>query len=35
MVVFLVVPCPLALRVWWSWRGVDVCWWWLLPGLLG
>ena len=29
MVVVLVVPCPLALRVWWSWHGVDVCgrWW--------
>ena len=25
MVVLLVVPCPLALRVWCSWHGVDVC----------
>ena len=25
MVVVLVVPCPLALRVWWSWHGVDMC----------
>ena len=25
MVVVLVVPCPLALQVWWSWHGVDVC----------
>ena len=25
MVVVLVVPCPLALRVWWSWHGVEVC----------
>ena len=24
MVVVLVVPCPLALRVWWSWHGVAV-----------
>ena len=30
MVVVLVVPCPLALRVWWSWHGVDV--WALVPG---
>ena len=35
MVVVLVVPCPLALRVWWSWHGVDVCGRWLLAGLLG
>ena len=33
MVVVLVVPCPLALRVWWSWHGVDVCGWWWLTGL--
>ena len=25
VVVVLVVPCPLALREWWSWHGVDVC----------
>ena len=25
VVVVLVVPCPLALRVWRSWHGVDVC----------
>ena len=35
VVVVLVVPCPLALRVWWSWHGVDVCGRWLLAGLLG
>ena len=34
-VVVLVVPCPLALHVWWSWHGVDVCGRWLLAGLLG
>ena len=35
MVVVLVVSCPLALRKWWSWHGVDVrvrC---LLAGLPG
>ena len=35
VVVVFVVPCPLALRVSWSWHGVDVCGqWWLtvLPG---
>ena len=35
MVVVLVVPCPLALRVWWSWHGVDVCGRWWLTGLQG
>ena len=25
MVMVLVVPCPLALRIWWSWHSVDVC----------
>ena len=25
VVVVLVVPCPLALGVWWYWHGVDVC----------
>ena len=35
VVVVLVVPCPLALRVWWSWHGVDVCGRWWLAGLLG
>ena len=25
MVVVLVVPCPLALCIWWSWHGVNVC----------
>ena len=35
MVVVLVVPCPLALRVWWFWHAVDVGWRWLLAGLLG
>ena len=34
MVLVLVVPCPLALRVWWSWNGTDVCGRWLLAGLL-
>ena len=29
------VPSPLALRVWWSWHGVDVCGRWWLAGLLG
>ena len=35
VVVVLVVPCPLALRVWWSWHGLNVCGRWLLAGLLG
>ena len=35
MVVVLVVPCPLALRVRWSWHGVDVCGRWWLTGLQG
>ena len=35
MVVVLVVPCPLALRVWWSWHGVDVCGRWWLTVLQG
>ena len=35
MVAVLVVPCPLALRVWWSWHGVDVCGCWWLTGLQG
>ena len=35
MVVVLVVPCPLALRAWWSWHGVDVCGRWWLTGLQG
>ena len=35
VVVVLVVPCPLALRVWWSWHGVDVCGRWWLTGLPG
>ena len=35
MVVVLVVPCHLALRVWWSWHGVDVCGRWWLTGLQG
>ena len=35
VVVVLVVPCPLALRVWWSWHGVEMCVQWLLAGLLG
>ena len=35
LVVALMVPCPLALRVWWSWHCVDVCGRWLLAGLLG
>ena len=35
MVVVLVVPCPLALRVWGSWHGVDVCGRWWLTGLQG
>ena len=35
MVVVLVVPCPLVLRVWWSWHGVDVCGRWWLTGLQG
>ena len=35
MVVVLVVPCPLALCVWWSWHGVGVCGRWWLTGLQG
>ena len=35
VVVVLVVPCPLALREWWSWHGVDVCECWSLAGLPG
>ena len=35
VVVVLVVPCPLALRVWWSPHGVDVCGRWWLTGLQG
>ena len=35
MVVVFVVPCPLALRVWWFWHGVDVCGRWWLTGLQG
>ena len=35
MVVVLVVPCPLAPRVWWSWHGVDVSGRWWLTGLQG
>ena len=35
MVVVLVVPCPLALRLWWSRHGVDVCGRWSLAGLQG
>ena len=35
MVVVLVVPCPLALRVWWSWHGLDVCGRWWLTRLQG
>ena len=35
MLVVLVVPCLLALRVWWSWHGVDVCGRWWLTGLRG
>ena len=35
MVVVLVAPCPLALRVWWSWHGVDVSGRWWLTGLQG
>ena len=35
MVVVLVVPCPLALRVWWSWHCVNVCGRWWLTGLQG
>ena len=30
--VVLVVPCPLVLREWWSWHGVDVCGRWSLDG---
>ena len=35
VVVVLVVPCPLALRVWWSWHGLGVCVQWWLAGLQG
>ena len=35
MVVVLVVPCPLARRVWCSLHGVDVCARWWLTGLQG
>ena len=35
MVVVLPVPFLLALRVWWSWHGGDVCGRCLLAGLLG
>ena len=35
VVVVVVVPCPLALRVWWSWHGVDVSGPWWLTGLQG
>ena len=35
VVVVRVVPCPLALRVWWSWHGVVVCRRWWLTGLQG
>ena len=35
VVVVLVVPCPLAVREWWSWHGVDVCGRWSLAGLPG
>ena len=35
VVVVLVVPCPLALRVWWSSHGVDVCGRWWLAWLQG
>ena len=35
VVVVMVVPCPLALRVCWSWHGVDVCGRWWLTGLQG
>ena len=35
VVVVLVVLCPLALREWWSWHGVDVCRRWSLVGLPG
>ena len=35
LVVVLVVPCPLALREWWSLHGVDVYGRWLLAGLPG
>ena len=34
VVVVLLVSCPLGLREWWSWHGLDVCGWWLLAGLL-
>ena len=35
MVVVLVLPCPLALRVWWSWHDVNLCGQWWLAGLQG
>ena len=35
MVMVLVVPCPLALREWWSWYDVGVCGAWSLAGLPG
>ena len=35
VVVVLLVPCPLALREWWSWHAVDVCRRRLLAGLPG
>ena len=35
VVAVLVVPCPLALRVWLSWHGMDVCGPWWLTGLQG
>ena len=35
VVVVLVGPCPLALREWWSWHGVDMCGRWLLAELPG
>ena len=35
VVVVLVVLCPLALREWWSWHGMDVCGRWSLAGLPG
>ena len=35
MVVVLVAPCPLALRVWRSWHGVEGCGRWWLTGLQG
>ena len=35
MVVVLVVPCALALNVWWSSHGVEVCGRWWLTELQG